>query len=87
MISPDSTSARLSVLLRPLADAIAGSLEDAAGEPIAFVLIVQADDVAQYVSNTKREDGKALVESLLERWRTAAEDVPAHLNPELGRKQ
>jgi hypothetical protein len=78
-----SQSARVSLILQDLAAGINDVLKEAAGEEIAFVLVVQADKVAQYVSNTKREDGTELIESLLARWKAGRADIPAHYNPDL----
>lgn len=78
-----SQSVRVSLVLQDLANGIEGILEDAAGERISFVLIVQADKVAQYVSNASRKDGVELIESLLARWKANRADIPAHYNPDL----
>lgn len=83
MIFGDSQSARVSLALQPLASEIAEALEIVAGEKIAFVLIVQADKVAQYISNASRADGTELIESLLARWKANRADIPAHYNPDL----
>ena len=53
------------------------------GEEIAWVLVCQADGVAQYVSNASRMDGTELIESLLARWKAGRADIPAHYNPDL----
>ncbi len=76
-------SARLSVDLQDIAARLHTLLEQSAGEPCAFVLVVQADKVAQYVSNTDRKDGSELIESLLARWKAGRADIPAHYNPDL----
>jgi hypothetical protein len=78
-----SQSTRVSLILQCLASGISDVLKEAAGEEIAFVLVVQADQVAQYVSNTKRSDGVALLEDLLARWKAGRADIPAHYNPDL----
>jgi hypothetical protein len=78
-----SQSLRVSLALQSIADSLNKLLTEAAGEEIAFVLVVQADKVAQYVSNTKREDGTELIESLLARWKAGRADIPAHYNPDL----
>jgi hypothetical protein len=78
-----SQSMMVSLVLQEIAEAVNGALKTAAGEEIAFVLVCQADKVAQYVSNTKREDGAALIESLLARWKAGRADIPAHYNPDL----
>ena len=79
----DSQSMRVSIALPQLADILSEYLKAVAGQEIAFVLVVQADKVAQYVSNTKREDGAELIESLLARWKAGRADIPAHYNPDL----
>lgn len=79
-----SASARLSVRLQDIAQSLAEVLDEVAGEPIAFVLVLNADKVAQYVSNCDRKDGRELIESLLARWKAGRADIPAHYNPDLG---
>ena len=78
-----SASINLSLRLQDICSALSDLLEDIAGEPTAFVLVIHADNIAQYVSNTKREDGKELLESLLERWKKGRADIPAHYNPDI----
>ena len=78
-----SASARLSVRLQDVAQSLAEVLDEVAGEPIAFVLVLQADKVAQYVSNCDRKDGRELIENLLARWKAGRSDIPAHYNPDL----
>lgn len=78
-----SKSLRVSLVMQQLAQNLNEVLTDVAGEEIAFVLVVQADKVAQYVSNTKRQDGQELLESLLARWKAGRADIPAHYNPDL----
>lgn len=78
-----SPSARLSVRLQAIAQALEDTLTEAAGEHCAFVLVCQSDGVAQYVSNTDRKGGRELIESLLMRWKLGRADIPAHYNPDL----
>ncbi len=80
-----SQSLRISLILQQLANEIDATLRHAAGERVAFVLVVSADDVSQYIANCKRPDGVALIESLLQRWKTGKADIPAHYNPDLPR--
>ena len=82
-----SASARLSVRLQDIAQSLSEVLDEVAGEPIAFVLVLNADKVAQYVSNCDRKDGRELIESLLARWAAGRADIPAHYNPDLGPQQ
>ena len=79
----DSVSVRLSLSLQEISKILDGMLEQAAGERISFVLILQADHIAQYVANCKREDGVKLIESLLDRWKSNRADIPAHYNPDV----
>jgi hypothetical protein len=81
-----TASARLSLHLQEIAQSLAEVLADLAGEPVAFVLVLQADKAAQYVSNCDRKDGCELIESLLARWKAGRADIPAHYNPDLPRQ-
>lgn len=78
-----SASLNLSLRMQDIAQSLADVLADVAGEPIAFVLVLSADNTAQYVSNCNRKDGRDLIESLLERWKAGRADIPAHYNPDL----
>ena len=80
-----TASMRLSVSLQGIASQIEDALTDAAGERVGWVLMVNADDVTQYVSNCGRQDGVGLIESLLARWKAGRADIPAHMNPDLPR--
>ncbi len=78
-----SQSLRVSLALQDIAAMVNEKLREVAGEEIAFVMVCQADGVAQYVSNTARNDGADLIRSLLERWDTKRANIPAHYNPDL----
>ncbi len=78
-----TVSMRLSVSLQGIASQIEDALADAAGQRVHWVLIVNADDVSQYVSNGDRKNGAELIESLLARWKAGRADIPAHMNPDL----
>lgn len=80
-----SASLNLSLRMQDIAQSLADVLADVAGEPIAFVLVLSADNVAQYVSNASRADGTEMIEELLSRWRAGRADIPAHYNPDLPR--
>ena len=82
-----TASSRLSVRLQDIAQSLAEVLDDVAGEPIAFVLVLQADKAAQYVSNASRKDGRELLQSLMDRWDARRADIPAHYNPDLRPQQ
>jgi hypothetical protein len=80
-----SASLNLSLRLQDIAQSLADVLAEVAGEPVSFALVLQADKVAQYVSNVSRADGIDLIESLLQRWKANRADIPAHYNPDLPR--
>ena len=81
-----SASARLSVRLQDIAQSLAEVLDEVAGEPVPFVLVLQTDKAAQYVSSLDRKDGRELIESLLARWKAGRADIPAHYNPDLPKR-
>jgi len=78
-----TASQKLSIALQDIATLLDTALAEAAGEPLGFVLVVSCDNVAQYVSNTKRANGVELIKSLLQRWEAGRADIPAHYNPDL----
>ena len=78
-----SASLKLSLRLQDIAQSLDDVLLDVAGERIGFVLVLNADGVAQYISNANRKDGRELIESLLARWKAGRADIPAHYNPDL----
>lgn len=78
-----SASLNLSLRMQDIAQSLADVLADVAGEPVAFVLVISADDVSQYVSNASRKDGIEMIEGLLARWKAGRADIPAHYNPDL----
>ncbi len=80
-----SASLNLSLRLQDIAQSLGEVLEEVAGEPIAFVLVLSADKTAQYISNASRADGTEMIESLLARWKAKRADIPAHYNPDLPR--
>jgi hypothetical protein len=79
----NDASKRLSVGLQSIAALLDGELSLLAGERVAFVLMVNINDVTQYVSNADRKDGAELICSLLARWEAGRADIPAHYNPAL----
>lgn len=78
-----STSLRLSLGLQQIAEELNTRIKEVSGEELAFVLLVSADNVAQYVSNANRQDGIELLQSLQGRWEANRADIPAHYNPDL----
>ena len=77
------SAVQVSLRLQDIAQSLDDIFKEIAGERLAFVLVVSVDDVSQYVSNASREDGTALIEGLLARWKANRADIPAHYNPDL----
>lgn len=78
-----TASLRFSLHAQAIAQALGETLQEICGEPVVFMLVVQADKVAQYVANGDRRDCQKLLEELLERWKANRADIPAHYNPDL----
>ena len=85
MSSTPPTTTRLCITFPVIAQYLNDLLTEAAGEEVAWVLVVQADEEPNYVSNAARPDGRALIETLLQRWDAGRSDIPAHYNPDLPR--
>ena len=73
----------VSVALPQLAEVVDNFLAAQAGERVPFVIVLEVGGVTQYVSNTKRADGVAMIEHLFSRWKAGRADIPAHYNPDL----
>lgn len=75
--------ARLSAKLQGIAAALKEVLEEEAGEPVMFSLLIWGegeDERAQYISNAEREGVKAAMQELLDRWaKTGGDDGPYHV--------
>jgi hypothetical protein len=69
MSGGSSSMPDMSLALQLLATVIDRSLRIANRQPVAWALVMQLDNVAQYVSNADRGDGLALVEDMLQHWR------------------
>lgn len=83
MEHPVNPSVAVSIALPELAGKIDAYLKEKHGERVAFLLILNANDVSQYISNMDRKDGIEMIESLLARWKAGRADIPAHYNPDL----
>jgi hypothetical protein len=73
----DSTI-RLSQGLQGLATVIDQSIEQIAGERVAFTLLVFTEGRASYVSTANREESVREIKTLLSHWEQGMPDVPAH---------
>lgn len=74
---------QVSVSLQELSLQVEAFLEQKAGEPVAFVLVVATGEVMQYTSNASRADGVQLLKDLFAGWEARRADIPAHYNPDL----
>ena len=67
--------------MQSLADTLNGLLEDIAGKPMGFSLIVfnaEAGSRMNYVSNCDRQEVINAMKSLLAGWEQGMLDIPAH---------
>lgn len=73
-----TTDISVSLRLQDLARELDRRLEDIAGEPVAFTLIVFTAPRASYISNARREESVREIKYLLSLWEQGMPDVPAH---------
>jgi hypothetical protein len=64
--------------LQDLARELDRQLEDIAGEPVGFTLIVYTSPRASYISNVDRKVAIREMLRLLAAWRAGMPDIPAH---------
>lgn len=69
---------RVSLKLQGVAREIDRQLEDIAGEPVGFTLIVYTHPRASYISNVERSVAVREILALLDAWADGMPDVPAH---------
>lgn len=68
----------LSKSLQGIARELDRSIELAAGEKVAFTLIVFTEGRASYISSASREESVREIKHLLDLWQQGMPDVPAH---------
>lgn len=77
-----SADIKLSQKLQALANGLEDVLDEIYGARVGFVIVVtpfgKAKSEAQYISNTKREDGVDMLKTLFKRWQLQLPDVPLH---------
>ncbi len=63
-------AAKLAVNMQPIARALIEVLREQSGgyEDIAFTLVVSVGKCREYVANVTREDGRKMLQELLEEW-------------------
>lgn len=67
--------------LREIADELSTKLEQVAGQPMSFSLVVfnaVAGSRMNYISNCRRDDAHAALKSLITGWEQGMPDIPAH---------
>lgn len=69
---------RVSEGLQGVARKLEAMLEDLAGEPCAFTLIIYTEPRASYISNAERSLCVQEIKRLLDLWDQGMPDVPAH---------
>lgn len=72
------STVRVSEELQRIAQRLDKDIEAAAGERIAFTLLVFTEGRASYVSTAPREDSVREIKNLLDVWERGMPDVPAH---------
>ncbi len=69
---------RLSKRLQAIARALDEAIKDAAGERVAFTLLVYTPGRASYISTANRDESVREIKHLLSLWEQGMPDVPAH---------
>lgn len=72
------TAIKLSQQLQEIAQDLDNAIERAAGDRIAFTLLVFTGGRASYISTAARADSIREIKFLLELWEQGMPDVPAH---------
>lgn len=68
----------LSHELKGIASSLDKMIEAAAGERVAFTLLVFTEGRASYISTANREDSVHEIKHLLDIWEQGMPDIPAH---------
>jgi len=68
----------LSAQLQHIACELNRRIEQAAGEPVAFTLLVFTEGRASYISTASREESVREIKHLLSLWGQGMPDIPAH---------
>ena len=64
--------------LKQIAEDLDKAIEAAAGERVAFTLVVFTEGRASYVSSASRADSIREMRHLLDQWEAGVPDIPAH---------
>lgn len=74
----NSAAFRLSQRLQDIAHDLQVVINEAAGEPVGFTLLVFTPGRASYISTVAREESVREIKHLLTIWESGVEDTPAH---------
>lgn len=69
---------RVSEQLKDIAQRLDADLTQAAGERVAFALVVYTGNRASYISTASRDESREALRHLLAHWDAGMPDVPAH---------
>jgi hypothetical protein len=73
-----SPTNKVSLALPAIANQLDKQLEDAAGERVAFTLIVYTPERANYIGNCNRDEAAKAITEMIEAWNAGMPDIPAH---------
>lgn len=73
-----ASAVKVSRELQAIARDLDKSIQAAAGERVAFTLLVFTEGRASYISTASREDSVREIKHLLDLWNAGMPDVPAH---------
>ena len=73
-----ASTVALSEALPDIAKLLDYEIEHAAGERVAWTLVVFTEGRASYISSAKREESVAEIKKLLALWEHGMPDIPAH---------
>lgn len=69
---------KVSEEMQSLARKLDQMIEEVAGEPVAFTLLIFTEPRASYISSAPREQSVQEIKHLLSLWEQGMPDVPAH---------
>ncbi len=73
-----SAANKVNKKLQAIAQALDEELQEAAGERVAFTLLVFTPGRANYISNADRAQSVEQLRDLLKYWESCIPDIPAH---------
>lgn len=76
-------SKALSAHLQQVASELQLTLDTAAGTAVSFVLLIEVEGVAQYLSNCERSSSVEFMREYAKRLEGTRADIPPHYNPDL----